>query len=130
MILYSERSVERCMANELKDVGKRIREAREKKKYSQSELAGLISISNSHMSDIENGKTVLGVDIFMRITEALEVSADWLLRTNVPSVNAIQSNEITGILLDCNSNEVQALIKILKEAKIAIREVVELNNQK
>ncbi len=118
------------MANELKEVGKRIREARQKKRYSQSELAGIVSISNSHMSDIENGKTVLGVDIFMRITEALTVSADWLLRTDVPSVNAIQSNEISDLLSDCNSSEVQALIRILKESKAAIREVVDLNNQK
>lgn len=109
--------------SKLKDVGSRIREARKSKNLSQNELSEIIQISPSHMSDIENGKTNISLDIFMRITEALQVSADWLLRTNIPHVAQLQSEELNDILSDCSSSETQALIKLLRDMKSTIRKV-------
>ena len=65
-------------------IGDRIRAKRKEQKLSQRELAEMVHVSPSHISDIENGKKTIGVDILMRITEALQVSSDWLLRTNIP----------------------------------------------
>lgn len=42
---------------QLIEVGKRVRKARKDRRLSQAELAELIQISPSHMSDFENGKT-------------------------------------------------------------------------
>ncbi len=109
-------------SNKLKEVGLRIREARKEKHLSQNELSEMIQISPSHMSDIENGKTSISLDIFMRITEALQVSSDWLLRTNIPQVANLQSGELADILSDCSVQETQALIKMLRNMKSAIRE--------
>ena len=81
------------MEDKLKEIGSLIRQARKEKNLSQSDLADLIQISISHMSDIENGKKKIGIDIFMKITEALDVSADWLLRTNTSNVKSIQNHE-------------------------------------
>ena len=108
--------------NNMKNVGQRIREARKNKRLSQNELAEMAQISPSHMSDIENGKTSLSLDIFMRLTEALQVSADWLLQTNVPSVAHIQGGEISAILSDCSATKTQALIKMLKTMKTTLGE--------
>lgn len=108
------------MDNKRKAIGKRIRYARKLMGLSQAELSEMLQISPSHMSDIENGKKNIGLDIFMRITEELQVSADWLLRTDIPSVSAIQNEEISEILSDCTSGEVQTLLKLLKEIKEAI----------
>lgn len=110
------------MDNRRKEIGQRIRYARKHMNLSQAELSERIQISPSHMSDIENGKKNIGLDIFMRITEELQVSADWLLRTDIPSVNAIQNQEISEILSDCTTGEVQTLLKLLKEIKKAIHE--------
>lgn len=63
------------------------------------------------MSDIENGKKNIGLDIFMRLTGALQVSADWLLRTDIPQVSSIQNKEVSDILADCSSHEVLTLVK-------------------
>ena len=109
----------------MKDVGSRIREVRKSKHLSQDALAEMVKISPSHMSDIENGKTNISLDVFMRITEALQVSSDWILRTNVPSVAHLQSGEIADILSDCSASETQALIKLLRSMKSALREVRE-----
>ena len=113
------------MDSKIKDVGSRIRETRKRLKLSQSELAELLQISTSHMSDIENGKTNIGLDIFMRLTEALQVSADWLLRTDIPQVSAIQNQEISDILSDCSADETQSIIKMMHEMKSALRKVRE-----
>ena len=75
-------------------IGDRIRAKRKEHKLSQRELAEMVHVSPSHLSDIENGKKTIGVDILMRITEALQVSSDWLLRTNIPSVGAIEEKEL------------------------------------
>ena len=110
------------MNKNIKDVGSRIREARKAMHLSQNELAEMVNISPSHMSDIENGKKIIKLDIFMRLTEALQVSADWLLRTDIPSVTSIHAQELATLLSDCTPSESQSLIKMLKEMKTAIRE--------
>ena len=67
-----------------KAIGARIREVRIQKNMSQAELAEKAFISVPHMSEVENGKTKLRLSTFVYITEALQVSADVLLRTNIP----------------------------------------------
>lgn len=106
-----------------KEIGNRIKEIRKSKHLSQNDMAELIQVSPSYFSDIENGKANISLDIFMRITEALQVSADWLLRTNIPQVTNIQEGEIVGILSDCTAAESQALIKMLRAMKTTIKEL-------
>ena len=115
------------MEDKLKEIGSLIRQARKEKNLSQSDLADLIHISIPHMSDIENGKKKIGIDIFMKITEALDVSADWLLRTNISNVKSIQNHEVLDILTDCSSQETEILLKFMKDIKTALRSVENKN---
>lgn len=109
------------MTNGLKAVGARIQEARKLAGINQNQLAEMVDIAVSHLSDIETGRTNFGVEILMRITEALNVSADWLLRTNVATVSIIHNQEIDDILKDCSSYEVEAMIATLRQMKDAFR---------
>lgn len=108
------------LTNNLKAVGKRIQKARRAIGMSQVALAEKLDISVSHLSDIENGKTNYGVDIFMAITEALQISADKLLRTTVPEVNAVYEDEVRGILDGCSSDEKESLIRMLRDMKATL----------
>lgn len=63
------------MNEDFKAVGARIRAARKKLNLSQVDFSERLNISPSYISDIEMGKTKFGIDIFMRITETLQVSA-------------------------------------------------------
>ena len=54
---------------------------------------------------------------FVRITEALQVSADVLLRPDVPEVNGIYRNEFSDILVDCTPSEIDSILRIVKELK-------------
>ena len=105
------------MQTALKDIGARIRKARIAAGINQAELAEKLNISPSHMSDIENGKARFGVDILIRITEVLQVSADALLRTNVPTVNAVYAAEFEEIVDGCSTAEREAMLNTLKNMK-------------
>ena len=105
------------MDDNLKRIGLRIKEARRERKISQAELAEKLEISISHMSEIENGKTSFSIDIFMRMTEILQVSADMLLRTNVPEVDVIYADEFMELMKDCSSDEKEAMLQMLRNMK-------------
>jgi len=105
----------------LKDVGKRIQQTRKEKGISQSSLAEMINISTPYLSDIENGKVSYSVTILMDITEALQVSADWLLRSDTPTTSSIQIQEAHNILSDCSPTEAESLLHLLMESKKMLR---------
>ena len=101
----------------MKEVGERVRQARKQRKLSQSELAELAAVSTSHISDLENGKKTVGLDIFMRITEALQVSSDYLLQTDVPEVKAVYKTELDEVLEDCKPEEARFIISLSRDIK-------------
>ena len=61
------------------EIGERIRRARQAKNMSQQELSVKADISLPHISEIENGKKSMKLVTFIRIIEALQVSADSII---------------------------------------------------
>ena len=108
------------MNDNLKEIGLRIAQARKKKSMSQADLAEKAQVSISHISDIENGKKQIGIEIFIRKTEALNVSADWLLRASNNEVKQIQRNEFDELLSDCTAAERKSLLRIMQDVKEAL----------
>ena len=98
----------------LKEIGKRIRAARIEQHMSQDVLAFEADLSLSTMSDIELGKSNLRVVTLIKIIEALKVSADTILRPDVPNVNGIYQSEFSELLSDC-SPSVSFLATIAEE---------------
>ena len=97
-------------------VGSRIRDARINRRMSQADLAAKANISLPHVSNIEKGKTSMKLETFIRIIEALQVSADSLLRPDVPEVSLYQS-EFDELLADCSPKELDSILKIVRELK-------------
>ena len=108
-------------AETYKRIGSRIRDLRIKNSMSQAELAERAYISLPHISEIENGKTKLRLSTFVYIAEALQVSADALLRLDVPEVNEIYQSEFDDLLSDCTPTEIESLIKIVAQIKATMR---------
>ena len=63
----------------LETIGKNIRKYRKAKKLSQESLAEMTELSTNYIGLVERGKKVPALDTFLRIANALEVSADMLL---------------------------------------------------
>lgn len=103
------------------EIGARIREARITRNMSQAELAEKANVSLSHVSDIELGKTDIRLQGFIRIIEALQISADEIIRASVPEVSRILSSEYYQVLADCTPEEIHALTAITKQLKETMR---------
>jgi len=106
-------------------IGSRIREVRVKKGMSQAELAAKANISLPHISDLELGKSRMMLASFVRITEALQVSADSLLRPDIPEVKNLYQSEFADILDDCTPAEIDSILKIVKELKTTMHNKAE-----
>ncbi len=65
-------------------IGNRIRLARLGKKWTQAKLAEAVGCSTANITNIEKAKTKLSLSMFVRITQALEISADETLGTAKP----------------------------------------------
>lgn len=62
-----------------KEIGKRIRSARKARHMTQEELAELVGVNTTHISNIESGKKPFSFKIFVRLYTALKVNPDSLL---------------------------------------------------
>jgi transcriptional regulator with XRE-family HTH domain len=64
--------------------GKRIREVRKKAGVTTAALAEICDVSTVFIQKIESGKNLPALQNFVKICSALNVSADYLLRGNLP----------------------------------------------
>lgn len=79
-------------------LGKRIREARLKKGYTQQLLANQAEIGEVYLGEIERGLKMPSMNIFVKIIETLDISADSILRDELSSGSIYINNEITDRL--------------------------------
>lgn len=103
------------------EIGKRIKSARMEQNLSQIKFAELINVSTPYLSDIENGKTNLSLEIFTRIVESLQVSADWLIMAETPQSIKYSSAELSHLLSDCSASESEAILKMADTLKEILR---------
>ena len=121
---------------DMPELGARIRQARTARNMSQLELADACGISVPYVSDVERGKKCFSVDILLRIAQALQVSADWLLRLDIPQTDYAYHAEAAELLADCSQEEAALLLDLMSSMKQIIRkrseksEIASINNLK
>ncbi len=101
--------------HELKIIGERIREIRTGQKMSQATLAEKADLSTAQVSAMENGRSNMLLLSFLRVVEALQVSADEILRPDTPNVNLMYQNELASMLSSCTPTEFDSIMKIVKQ---------------
>ena len=72
-------------------LGKRIKEARKKLKLTQEKLSEKANISNVYLGEIERGEKTPSIPVLIDLIEALDVSADYLLRDELNSMSLQKS---------------------------------------
>ena len=75
-------------------MGDRIKEARKKKKLTQEQLAERLEISVEFIGQIERGLKLPSMQVFIKLIEVLNVSADYLLRDSVSTGQLFGDNAI------------------------------------
>ena len=75
-------------------MGDRIREARKNSKLTQEQLAERLDLSVEFISNIERGLKLPSLQVFTKMIEVLNVSADYLLRDSVSTSELFGGNSI------------------------------------
>ena len=99
-------------------IGSRLKEAREQAHLTQEELAEIVDISPTHMSVIERGVKTPKLDTFVKIANALHLSADALLQDVVTPVTDSITAELSvriGRLPQKEQNRILNAIRALTE---------------
>ena len=88
-------------------LGKQIRKQRITMGWTQERLAEAIGVSTSYVGHIERGTRKASIDTLVEIANAMNVSADFLLATNLNSIHQ-------GLIPDdLTTNQKQVLQEIL-----------------
>ncbi len=109
------------MELDYKAIGKRIKIARIKADLTQERLSEIVSISPSHMSNIETGTTRVSLTTLVTIANALSVTADELLCDSIIKSRTPFEKDIAMILEDCDEYELRILADMAQALKAALR---------
>ena len=104
-----------------KAVGKRIKIARINAGMKQENLAELVDVSPTHLSNIETGTTRVSLQTLVRIANALSVSTDDLLCDSVIRATAQIQTDLADLLQDCNDYEIRIIADVTKALKETLR---------
>lgn len=77
------------------ELGAKIKTARKKSGYTQEKLAEIADIGVTYMGEIERGEKMPSMKTFIKIIEALDVSADYILRDELLSGQTFVFDELT-----------------------------------
>lgn len=95
------------------ELGKKIQEARKKMGYTQESLAEKADIGIMYLGEIERGVKMPSLKIFTKLIVALEISADYVLRDELPSGKEYVFDEITKKLEDLTPKQRKTAVDIL-----------------
>lgn len=95
-------------------IGRRIRQARIEKGYSQADVGALIGCSNNHMSHVEVGQTKVSLSMLIKLGSVLEKDFDYfLMDTPYANCNTIIDDEIVKKLKKCSASTLISINKII-----------------
>ncbi len=97
-----------------KAVGERIKFARERKHFTQENLAAMANISTTHLSVIERGVKVPKLDTFVSIANSLGISADELLVDVVDHSVLSATNQLTEMMASMPVDDQKKIIDIVR----------------
>jgi len=95
-------------------IGQRIRTARKRKGYTQEQLAEFLSISIVYISQIENGKTKLSLEMLVNVASRLDIEPGWILSGTVLNASAVMPHEVSTILQNSTPKKLRLITDLLK----------------
>ena len=94
-------------------LGKRIRESRIKKGYTQQVLASEAGIGRMYLGEIERGIKMPSLSIFIKLVDALDISADYVLRDELKSGEQYVYDDLTSKLTPLSPGQRKPATEIL-----------------
>lgn len=97
----------------LKTIGKNIRKYRREKDIRQDKLAEMADLSTNYIGMIERGEKVPSLETFLKICEALDVSADMLLADTNYNGYCVKDSILSDKLNTLPENERNKIYEII-----------------
>lgn len=94
-------------------LGQRIRESRIEKGYTQQALANKAGIGLMYLGEIERGIKMPSLSVFIKIVDALDISADYVLRDELKSGERFIFDDLTDKLAPLSSKQRKTAAEIL-----------------
>lgn len=109
------------MELDYKGIGMRVKICRIKADLTQEQLAERLSLSPSHLSNIETGTTKVSLSTIVKLANELSVTVDDLLCDSVIRAKVQFERDIENILSDCDEYEIRMIKDIMQAVKISLR---------
>ena len=103
-------------------LGKRIKQARKEKHMTAETFAEKVGISISFLREIERGHKKPSISNFVEIANALEVSADELLKDNIHASEPLILQGIAAELEGLTPKQINLIEKVVKAMKSAFQD--------
>lgn len=110
------------MEIDYRDMGSRIKKARIRAGLSQEKLAESADVGITHVSHIENGKTIPSVMVLIKIMNRLQISPDELFCGYTDNTQPALIRETAEILKDCSKEELRDINKHIAFVKEMARD--------
>ena len=94
-------------------MGDRVKDLRKKKRLTQEQFAEKIGVSVQYVSEIERGISMPSMQVFVKILEVLDASADYLLRDMISTGNLYGDKQIATKLERLAPNQRRTLMAII-----------------
>ena len=91
-------------------MGNRIKIRRKELHLTQAHLAEQLNVSNNHLSSIENGREKPSFEVFLKISELLHVTPDYLLLGTI-NTNSVPQQIIDNLKL-CSAEDIRLVQQI------------------
>lgn len=95
-------------------LGSKIKEARQRKGITQSELARAVDINDMYLSEVERGVKMPSMNLFIKLIVTLDVSADYILRDVTPAGKEYVFDEVTAMLEGLTPQQRKTAVDILR----------------
>ncbi len=95
-------------------LGSRVKRKRLELNLTQERLAELADISAVYVGQIERGERHMTIDILVKLSEILEISVEELLKDSTKENIPSRMKEISNLLNELNSSEIDRLINVIK----------------
>ena len=104
-------------------LGRRIHLTRKKRGLSQNVLSEMIEKTPAYLSYIEGGTKCMSLDTFVDLVNALNTTADDLLRDSLENTLIVIHSSFSELLSDCTPYEQRVLL----DTAIAMKETLRIN---
>lgn len=94
-------------------LGLKIKSVRLSLNLTQDNLAEMVGVATSHISNTENAHTKVSLNVLLAIANALNCSVDYLLSDQYKNSSMALDNEILRALKDCDSEKKEKILKMI-----------------